>query len=388
MEMIENTSSKSTLEKAARDAQILKGTTKLVSGIITGNAAAAVRGAADLLSPRVAAIIIGIVIFIILLPVIIISAVPQMVFSWGTVNDAELIARNQHGNELVESYTQIISEQETGVNPDVDWLISIESVLHRQDVESISESDIEKSVERSYTIDPETGEVYNKTPDEIMNELNFTDEEKNWAELLHSSLSDQKLDPNSEYADVGGLEDYEGVVLGAEGETQVVYYNQLDKRWAGIKYGRSGTIGSSGCGPTSLAIVVSTLTGRTVTPVEVSEWSVANGHRCEGSGSYHSLIPEGAKHYGLKVEKLGTSSAKELAQHLSSGKLVIAIMAKGHFTSGGHFIVLRGITGEGKVLVADCASYKRSSQEWDMSIILNEARATAAAGGPFWSISK
>ena len=39
-------------------------------------------------------------------------------------------------------------------------------------------------------------------------------------------------------------------------------------------------------------------------------------------------------------------------------------MAKGHFTSNGHFIVLRGITEDGKVLVADPASYKRSGQEW------------------------
>lgn len=45
-------------------------------------------------------------------------------------------------------------------------------------------------------------------------------------------------------------------------------------------------------------------------------------------------------------------------------------------------------TKSGKVLVADPASYKRSGQEWDMSIILNEARGDAAAGGPFWAVSK
>ncbi len=38
---------------------------------------------------------------------------------------------------------------------------------------------------------------------------------------------------------------------------------------------------------------------------------------------------------------------------LESGKLVIAIMSAGHFTTTGHFIVLRGITEEGNVLVAD-----------------------------------
>ncbi len=79
-------------------------------------------------------------------------------------------------------------------------------------------------------------------------------------------------------------------------------------------------------------------------------------------------------------------SAQDIVDALSSGKLVVAIMSKGHFTSSGHFIVLRGVTSEGKILVADPASQKRSQQEWDLSLIMNEARKGAAAGGPFWAI--
>ena len=47
---------------------------------------------------------------------------------------------------------------------------------------------------------------------------------------------------------------------------------------------------------------------------------------------------------------------------------------------------VRGVTSEGKILVADPASKKRSEQEWDISIILDEARKGAAAGGPLWAI--
>jgi len=57
-----------------------------------------------------------------------------------------------------------------------------------------------------------------------------------------------------------------------------------------------------------------------------------------------------------------------------------------HFTSSGHFIVLRGVTSDGKILVADPASYSRSEKQWDLSIILSEASKYAAAGGPFWII--
>lgn len=384
----QNTSGRSGYQKAARGAQMLKGSIKAGSGIASGNFVAVAQGVVEALSPKVILIIISIILFIILLPVIIISAIPQMLFSWATVDDAELVARNQHGTELVQHYEDTIDDLPEGVNPDIYWLISIESVREKQDLDEISKRDVENSVKNSYTIDSETGEVYNKSPDEIMNELGFDEEQKNWATLMYDTLNYQYLDPNSEFADVDGLPSYEGVMLGESGETQVVYYNQLDSRWSNEMYGRSSTIGAAGCGPTALAICVSTLTGRDVDPPAVCAWSVRNGHRCEGNGSYHSLIPEGAKHYGLKVEKLGRSSARELEQHLSSGKLVIAIMAKGHFTSNGHFIVLRGITEDGKVLVADPASYKRSGQEWDMSIILNEARGDAAAGGPFWSLSR
>ena len=70
---------------------------------------------------------------------------------------------------------------------------------------------------------------------------------------------------------------------------------------------------------------------------------------------------------------------------LADGKLVVALMTKGHFTKSGHFIVLRGVQDE-KILVADPASYRRSQKVWDLSIILNEASRRAGAGGPFWII--
>lgn len=71
---------------------------------------------------------------------------------------------------------------------------------------------------------------------------------------------------------------------------------------------------------------------------------------------------------------------------LSQGKLVVALMSKGHFTSSGHFMVLRGVTSDGQILVADPASYTRSEKSWDLAIILNEASTRASSGGPFWII--
>ena len=130
--------------------------------------------------------------------------------------------------------------------------------------------------------------------------------------------------------------------------------------------------------------MVSTLTGTNVDPVEMAQWSYENGYYCPGGGSYHSLIPKAAEHWGLSVDM--NLDGENVADALAEGKLVVAIMSKGHFTKSGHFIVLRGITADGKVLVADPASLKRSNQEWDLSLILEEARRRVGAGGPFWAI--
>lgn len=380
---IENKNGRSTAEKAARGAQMLKGAVKTAGGIASGNFVTATQGAAEVLSPKVILITAGTLLFFLLLPIMVIAAIPQMLFSWGSVNDTELIERNRRGSALVQQYNDELQACPPGVNPDIYRLISIESVRSRQNVQNISPLDIHNSILNSYTVD-DSGYVHNKTPDEMMDSLHFSDDEKNWANLMYDTLNDQYLDPDGGFADKSP--NYDGAMLGAEGETQVVYYSQLDSRWADKAYGKSGTIGGSGCGPTSLAIAVSTITGQNTDPAEVAAWSAKNGYRCEGSGSYHSLIPKGAEHYGLNVEKLGRSSARELEKHLSGGHLVIVIMAKGHFTNNGHFIVLRGITKDGKVLVADPASYKRSQKDWDMSIILNEARTAASAGGPFWAV--
>lgn len=103
---------------------------------------------------------------------------------------------------------------------------------------------------------------------------------------------------------------------------------------------------------------------------------------CNKSGSYHSLIPGAAEAWGLPVEGCTASEPQRIVDALSSGKLVVAIMTKGHFTSSGHFIVLRGVQ-DGKILVADPNSYDRSQRSWDLSIILDEASDHAGAGGPF-----
>ena len=372
---------KSTGQKAARGAQVVGGIIKIATGIASQNYAQAIIGAVEVIPWKKVFTVIGALLFLLLIPIIIIASLPQLLVNWALSGFDDLISRNEHAAEMESYYYEVLDEQQEGVEPDITRLICIQAVQKQQQVEAINESDVEYMIDISFSVDDETGEVYNKTPDEIMDEMGFDDEQKNWANLMYNVFTGQKITPDSEFVDKDRLQSYEGITLDG-----LTYYNQLDERWANEMYGKTDTIGVAGCGPTALAIAISNLTGDETDPVEVAEWSYENGYVCEGSGSYISLIPNAAEHFGLSVEKLGKSSAEELKQHLEDGKMIIAIMGAGHFTNTGHFIVLRGVTDDGKILVADPVSYNRSTMAWDISTILKEVK-NAGSGGPFWSLS-
>lgn len=252
----------------------------------------------------------------------------------------------------------------------------------------------EKTVE-----DPKTGEETTISEKWMIYSISYNGEDY-FADQVFSLTGEQK-ELAASYAQnlslflgdglVQNLENWEGNsipslgdVRFADSSTEVVYFNQLDERYAGKPYG-TDHIGGYGCGPTSMAIVVSSLAGETVDPERMAQWAYENGYWCKGSGSYHALIPGAAENWRLPVSGCSPKEPQRILDALADGKLVVAIMSKGHFTSGGHFIVLRGVK-DGKILVADPASYKRSGQLWELSIILNEASRRAGAGGPFWII--
>ena len=210
----------------------------------------------------------------------------------------------------------------------------------------------------------------------------LTDEQKGLAENYTENLSLFLGDGLFQYAPSTNTITALGDVRFTDGETEVIYFNQLDERYANQPYG-TDHIGGYGCGPTSMAIVVSSLTSETVDPVQMARWAYEHGYWCSKSGSYHTLIPSAAQAWGLSVEGCTASEPQRILDALADGKLVVALMTKGHFTKSGHFIVLRGVQDE-KILVADPASYRRSQKVWDLSIILNEASRRAGAGGPFW----
>ena len=178
-----------------------------------------------------------------------------------------------------------------------------------------------------------------------------------------------------------------GELLVAAGAVDTMYYMQTDPRWGSLIYGGEDTIAKYACGPTSMAIVVSSLTDIGIDPVQMSGWAFNKGYWYPKSGSLHSVVNGTAKAFGLKSEGVGNDSdtPEKVKKALKNGDMAVVLMGKGHFTKGGHFIVLRGITADGKIFVADCNSRENTMTEWDFETIQSEAK-WASDGGPFWII--
>lgn len=152
--------------------------------------------------------------------------------------------------------------------------------------------------------------------------------------------------------------------------SKVPYFNQGD--YAAYTYG-SGSMKDTACGPTSMAMVLSAL-GKNVDPIEAAKYSEEHGHYVWGEGTSHAFFPDIANAYGINCDKIGTSS-NDIKSALSAGQIVITSMKPGHFTSNGHFIVLSGINSDGKVIVKDPFSRKRTNELWDLNTIVAESKA-------------
>ena len=171
---------KSGTQKAARGAQVVGGIVKIATGIASQNYAQAIVGAIEVIPWKKVLTVIGALLFLLLIPIIIIFSLPGLLVKWSLSEFDDLIFRNEHASEMESYYYEVLGEQEDGVDPDITRLICIQAVQKLQQIESIAESDVRDMIEISFSVDDETGEVYNKTSDEIMDEMGFTDEQKTY----------------------------------------------------------------------------------------------------------------------------------------------------------------------------------------------------------------
>ena len=159
-----------------------------------------------------------------------------------------------------------------------------------------------------------------------------------------------------------------------------IYFNQGDSAWNQNGY----CIAKAGCGPTSMAVVITSLTGKWVTPLDTAIWGYQHGFYSR-EGSAHEMIPAMAAAYGLRCQGAGTDY-QAIKKALKAGKPVVCLMGPGYFTRGGHFMVLVAIDNNDCVTVADVGSRTRSAYKYRLADVIAQSKG-ASAGGPFWVMS-
>lgn len=137
----------------------------------------------------------------------------------------------------------------------------------------------------------------------------------------------------------------------------LTYYSQIDPRWKDKLYTSTGntsqTMGSSACGPTCSAMVVSSIKG-TITPPEMADLYVKYGFRSANNGTYWSAFRWTADVFDIEyTEKYKLNDVCDL---LEENYMVISACGNGLFTTGGHFILIYGYedtNGDGQCNAGD-----------------------------------
>ncbi|RCW15804.1 cell surface protein, partial [Streptococcus gallolyticus] len=170
------------------------------------------------------------------------------------------------------------------------------------------------------------------------------------------------------------------------------YYNQRDGRWGNTRYGYY-TMASTGCAPTSLAMVFSALTNTEVLPTTVASYLYNNtvefNRGTEGTTGNGILVA--SRQWGLTPTVLKSSSA--LSSTLQEGHYVVAAVQQDKFSPWGwgtsHEIVLKGYSN-GNTYVSD--PYNSANNGWyPIASIWNEQSTqsvdVSGLGNPFVKIT-
>ena len=170
------------------------------------------------------------------------------------------------------------------------------------------------------------------------------------------------------------------------------YYNQRDGRWANTRYGYY-TVASTGCVPTSLAMVFSSLTNTEVLPTTVASYLYNNtvefNRGTEGTTGNGILVA--SRQWGLTPTVINSSAA--LTSALKEGHHVVAAVQQDKFSPWGygtsHEIVLKGYSN-GNTYVSD--PYNSANNGWyPITSLWNEQSTqsvdTRGLGNPFVKIT-
>ena len=136
-------------------------------------------------------------------------------------------------------------------------------------------------------------------------------------------------------------------------------YNGVQEPWASHPYkyaaGGSSPMSMSGCGPTSLAMIIATLCDKSVTPDQIAD--ISSSYHVGGGTSTGAMTTGLASRYGYKcvvIDSDSPTAQSQVENCLQTGGLVLWSAGNpSPFTTAGHCMVIRGTDGNGHWYIAD-----------------------------------
>ena len=123
----------------------------------------------------------------------------------------------------------------------------------------------------------------------------------------------------------------------------VPHYHQTE--YPDIRYG-NGTIATSGSSVAALAMVATYMTDHVYTPADIADYAVQYG------GSHYKRLEKVSDLMQIPWKR--ALNVNEALKAVREGKIAIALMgSRSVFPGGNHFIVLTGVTEDGKIWVLD-----------------------------------
>lgn len=138
--------------------------------------------------------------------------------------------------------------------------------------------------------------------------------------------------------------------------------------------GQEKSVSTSGCAAVCLSMVLSYLKPELLQSPETIFRDTCLAGMYSGNGLSLENIRILGNNYGINVD-YGMKNNASIRRALLQGWPVIAYMGKGYFSNGGHYIVLRGLTDDGRVFVNDPNSIEKSNRAYDLSLIINQSRS-------------
>lgn len=139
-------------------------------------------------------------------------------------------------------------------------------------------------------------------------------------------------------------------------------FKQSSRPWGSMSYG-GDTIGSAGCGPTAMAMVVNALKDTSITPKQAAKWSVKQGYKTSARGKTKAaFFTKYPAKFGIESTKINSGDLRKMSpskarvyhnkakQEVKDGNWVICFMGPGHWAAYGHYILWYNVSGDNALI--------------------------------------